>query len=159
MLQLVRARCELLDYINLIVDSVLIFLWLRVLGVDAAELLAEYLTHDRDGMLPIVEDVLLEQLQDLELDFRQVRLNGARIQLRRVQLTLCFLARLTLVRQLKNKLVELVRELLRRLLLTLELPLALGLEARQPLRHAVRVRAEHLVDLVVGLGSPRLDGL
>ena len=107
----------------------LILLWLRVLGVDAAKLLAEYLAHDRYRMLPIVQDVLLEQLQDLELHFCQIRLNGARIQLRRVELTLYFLARLALVRQLKDKLVELVGELLRRIFLSLELPLALGLEA------------------------------
>lgn len=58
LLQLICARGKLLDDINLIIHAMLVLFRLRILGVDAAEFLAEYLTQDCNWMLPVVQNVL-----------------------------------------------------------------------------------------------------
>ena len=101
-MQLVGSIGELLDHIYLIIHAVLVLLGLGILRVGTIKFLSEDLAHDRNGMLPVVQDMLPNQLQYLILHFRQIRLNGTGIHLGRVELLLYLLARLGLVLELQH---------------------------------------------------------
>lgn len=90
LLQLTGLLVELLDHLDLVVNSQLVLLGFEELFVDLKELHSEDLTHNTDRVLLLVE-VSLEKLEALELHFGEVRLDSAGIQFWGQQLTSEFL--------------------------------------------------------------------
>lgn len=81
MLQFFGPLLKLLHQSQFVEVSSLVLDRLSVLAICLFKLLPEELTHDGDGVVAALQQVLVQQHQDLHLDLRQVPLHGALVLL------------------------------------------------------------------------------